>query len=76
VICHWWAALSKPDKNFREKELNDFVTATIVDPAGNRVHSDDELPFAQNTIPAAAAGVEVQTGKSPSTDGIPSCTRR
>lgn len=28
-----------------------FVTATIVDPAGNRVHSDDELPFAQNAIP-------------------------
>ena len=34
-----------------------FVTATIVDPAGNRVHSDDELPFnppsavpAQNNI--------------------------
>jgi general secretion pathway protein D len=29
-----------------------FVTATIVDPAGNRVHSDEELPFAQNVIPA------------------------
>ena len=29
-----------------------FVTATIVDPAGNRVHSDDELPFAQTAIPA------------------------
>jgi type II secretory pathway component GspD/PulD (secretin)/tetratricopeptide (TPR) repeat protein len=29
-----------------------FVTATIVDPAGNRVHSDDELPFAQTTIPS------------------------
>lgn len=28
-----------------------FVTATIVDPAGNRVHSDDELPFAQTGIP-------------------------
>jgi len=28
-----------------------FVTATIVDPAGNRVHSDDELPFAQGAIP-------------------------
>ena len=28
-----------------------FVTATIVDPAGNRVHSDDELPFAQATVP-------------------------
>jgi len=28
-----------------------FVTATLVDPAGNRVHSDDELPFAQAAIP-------------------------
>ena len=29
-----------------------FVTATIVDPAGNRVHSDDELPFNPATIPS------------------------
>lgn len=29
-----------------------FVTTEIVDPAGNRVHSDDELPFAQAGIPA------------------------
>jgi hypothetical protein len=29
-----------------------FVTATIVDPAGNRVHSDDALPFAQTGIPS------------------------
>ena len=34
------------------KNLMIFVTATIVDPAGNRVHSDDELPFAQNAIPS------------------------
>ena len=33
-----------------------FVTATIVDPAGNRVHSDDELPFAQSTIPPQPPG--------------------
>jgi hypothetical protein len=24
-----------------------FVTPTIIDPAGNRLHSDDEQPFAQ-----------------------------
>jgi general secretion pathway protein D len=35
-----------------KKNLMIFVTATIVDPAGNRVHSDDELPFAQTTIPS------------------------
>jgi len=28
-----------------------FVTATMIDPAGNRVHSEDELPFAQNNTP-------------------------
>lgn len=33
-----------------------FVTATIVDPAGSRVHSDDELPFALNNVPAQTAG--------------------
>jgi hypothetical protein len=42
-----------------------FVTATIVDPAGNRIHSDDELPFAQNTIPPQppGAGQATETDK-------------
>jgi general secretion pathway protein D len=35
-----------------KKNLMIFVTATIVDPAGNRVHSDDELPFSQTAIPS------------------------
>jgi len=38
-------------KDTLKKNLMIFVTATIVDPAGNRVHTDDELPFAQNAIP-------------------------
>jgi general secretion pathway protein D len=38
-------------KSVTKKNLMIFVTATIVDPAGNRVHSDDELPFAQTAIP-------------------------
>ncbi|MEI9864648.1 MAG: hypothetical protein WDN00_08860 [Limisphaerales bacterium] len=38
-------------KSVQKKNLMIFVTATIVDPAGNRVHSDDELPFAQAAIP-------------------------
>jgi general secretion pathway protein D len=45
-----------------KKNLMIFVTATIVDPAGNRVHSDDELPFLQNTIPPQPPGVEVRPG--------------
>ena len=35
----------------QDKELLVFITATIVDPAGRRVHSDDEMPFAQDGIP-------------------------
>jgi general secretion pathway protein D len=45
-----------------KKNLMIFVTATIVDPAGNRVHSDDELPFLQSTIPPQPPGVEVRPG--------------
>jgi hypothetical protein len=33
------------------KNLIVLVTVTIVDPAGNRVHSNDELPFNPATIP-------------------------
>lgn len=32
-------------KTTEKRNLMIFVTATIVDPAGNRVHSDSELPF-------------------------------
>jgi type II secretory pathway component GspD/PulD (secretin) len=35
----------------KKKNLLIFVTPTIIDPAGNRLHSDDEMPFAQTTIP-------------------------
>ena len=38
-----------------KKNLMIFVTAQIVDPAGNRVHSDDDLPFAQNSVPSQPA---------------------
>ena len=38
--------------SYSDKEnLMVFVTATIIDPAGNRVHTDEEMPFAMNTIP-------------------------
>jgi type II secretory pathway component GspD/PulD (secretin) len=42
-------------KSVQKKNLMIFVTSTIVDPAGNRVHSDDELPFAQTAIPEQPA---------------------
>ena len=43
-------------KAAKKKNLMIFVTATIVDPAGNRVHSDDDLPFAQTAVPAQPPG--------------------
>jgi type II secretory pathway component GspD/PulD (secretin)/tetratricopeptide (TPR) repeat protein len=36
----------------QKKNLVIFVTPTIIDPAGNRVHTDEEMPFAQSAIPA------------------------
>ena len=46
-------------KHAIKKNLMIFVTATIVDPAGNRVHSDDELPFAQASTPVQPEGYGV-----------------
>jgi len=34
-----------------KKNLVIFVTPTIIDPAGNRVHTDEEMPFAQHSGP-------------------------
>lgn len=50
-------------KTTTKKNLMIFVTATIVDPAGNRVHSDDDLPFAQAAVPPqpANAGKATET---------------
>jgi general secretion pathway protein D len=38
-----------------KKNLVIFVTPTIIDPAGNRVHTDEELPFAQSAVPPQKA---------------------
>ncbi len=48
-------------KSSVKKNLMIFVTAEIVDPAGNRVHSDDELPFAQTAIPPQPPGAGQMT---------------
>jgi general secretion pathway protein D len=34
-----------------KKNLMIFVTPTIIDPAGNRFHSDEDMPFAQSLVP-------------------------
>ncbi len=39
------------EKTNPPKEILVFITATLVDAAGNRVHTDDELPFAQTGVP-------------------------
>jgi type II secretory pathway component GspD/PulD (secretin) len=59
-------------KSVDKKNLMIFVTSTIVDPAGNRVHSDDELPFAQTAIPEQPA-IKGQTFQSvaPATTATP-----
>jgi general secretion pathway protein D len=36
----------------QKKNLMVFVTPTIIDPAGNRVHREEDLPFAQSGVPA------------------------
>ena len=43
------AARGQP--NEQDKELLVFITVTLVDPAGNRMHSDDEMPFAEKSVP-------------------------
>jgi general secretion pathway protein D len=43
----------------QKKNLMIFVTPTIIDPAGNRQHSEDEMPFAQSGIPTQKPTVAV-----------------
>jgi general secretion pathway protein D len=44
--------LFRSEQNQSSKQnLLIFVTPTIIDPAGNRVHTDEDLPFAQNNTP-------------------------
>ncbi len=51
-------------KQTTKNNLMIFVTATIVDPAGNRVHTDDDLPFAQTTVPPQTADNVVPTAST------------
>ncbi len=36
----------------KKKNLVIFVSPTIIDPAGNRLHTDDNLPYDPNKVPA------------------------
>jgi general secretion pathway protein D len=52
-------------KTETKRNLMIFVTVTLIDPAGNRVHSEDELPFAENNVPGqpAPSPGQVQMGE-------------
>jgi Flp pilus assembly secretin CpaC len=39
------------DSKRQDKEIVVFITATLVDPVGNRLHTDDQLPFARTGAP-------------------------
>jgi general secretion pathway protein D len=48
-------------KSEKKRNLMIFVTPTLIDPAGNRVHSNDEMPFAQNGVPTQPTPAPGQT---------------
>ena len=48
---HQTLLLSTREKTKPDSQLFVLLTATLVDPVGNAVHEDDELPFAQKGAP-------------------------
>jgi general secretion pathway protein D len=48
-----------------KKNLVIFVTPTIIDPSGNRVHSPDSLPYDPNTIPEQKTPLTTTTTTAP-----------
>ena len=58
-------------KQTTKNNLMIFVTATIVDPAGSRVHSDEELPFAQSGVPVQPASNVAPVEKVQNVVGLP-----
>ncbi len=58
-------------KSTVKKNLMIFVTATIVDPAGNRVHADEDLPFAQSATPLQPEGAGKLTESVKKVSGVP-----
>ncbi len=43
-----------------KRNLMIFVTPTIIDPAGNRVHTDEEMPFAKVSVPTQSSPAVTQ----------------
>jgi type II secretory pathway component GspD/PulD (secretin) len=59
--------LFRSESNIADKKnLMIFVTPSIIDPAGNRVHADEDMPFARTAIPTQTpfSPVPAPTGAS------------
>jgi general secretion pathway protein D len=56
IVGRLFQSISKTET---KRNLMIFVTCTLIDPAGNRIHTDDELPF------AATQGIPSQPTPSP-----------
>ncbi|HVM50202.1 MAG TPA: tetratricopeptide repeat protein [Candidatus Acidoferrum sp.] len=50
-------------KTTTKKNLLIFVTPTLIDPAGNRLHSEDEMPFAKESFPVQPPAAADQAKK-------------
>ena len=50
-------------KTTYKKNLLIFVTPTLIDPAGNRLHSEDEMPFAKDSFPVQPPAATDQAKK-------------
>jgi beta-lactamase regulating signal transducer with metallopeptidase domain/type II secretory pathway component GspD/PulD (secretin) len=42
----------KQSTNSQREDVMVFITATIIDPAGNRVHKEEDMPFAKESVPS------------------------
>ena len=62
VVGRLFQSISKTET---KRNLMIFVSCTLIDPAGNRIHTDDELPFAATSVPAqpTPAPGQVQMGE-------------
>jgi general secretion pathway protein D len=46
----------KLSTNSQREDVMVFITATIIDPAGNRVHKEEDMPFAKESVPPQTQG--------------------
>lgn len=50
-------------KSTSKKNLLVFVTPTLIDPAGNRLHTEDEMPFSKDSFPVQPPAAADQAKK-------------